>query len=92
MEESYETLVYAIDALTKEGYIIDFNLQKDTLELNVNEFQIDKFYRFEGETNPADQVVLYAISSLDGKTKGLFVNAFGVYNESDGIIHKLKVR
>src|SRR5271154_4145331 len=97
--EGYETLVDAINALRKEGYTADFNLRQNSLEWSdgkiemlPNEFEIDKFYRFEGDSDPADEVVVYAISSRDHKLKGVLVNAFGIYSEgiADEIISKLK--
>ena len=97
--EGYETLVEAINAFKKEGYTADFNLLQDSIEwkdgeisLLPSQFEVDKFYRFEGNTDPSDEVVLYAISSLDHKVKGILVNAFGIYSEgaADELIAKLK--
>ena len=98
--EEYVTLVDAINALRKEGYTADFNLRETSLQWNdgeiellPEEFEVDKFYRFEGMTNPSDEVVLYAISSRDHKIKGVLVNAFGIYSEgmADEMMSKLKV-
>ncbi|MEO6315240.1 MAG: hypothetical protein ABIO53_09845 [Chitinophagaceae bacterium] len=44
--------------------------------------KIVETYRFEGETDPADEAVLYAIIA-DGIHKGIFVNAYGVYANSE---------
>ena len=41
-----------------------------------NEVKIVSFYRFEGESDPADNAILYAIEANDG-TKGLLVDAYG---------------
>ena len=98
--EGYDTLVEAINALKKEGYSADFNLRSNQIEwldgevvMSPEEFEIDKFYRFEGNSDPEDEVVVYAISSKDHKVRGVLVNAFGIYSEgiADEIISKLKV-
>jgi hypothetical protein len=56
------------------------------------EFEIVEVHRFEGDTDPADEAVVYAIQSKHGE-KGVLVNAFGVYSDrvSDELIEKLKV-
>lgn len=36
------------------------------------------FYRFEGNSNPDDMSILYAIETADGR-KGTLVDAFGMY-------------
>lgn len=43
---------------------------------------IKKVYRFEGNSDPGDSSILYAISASDG-TKGIFIDAFGVYSDHD---------
>ena len=55
--------------------------------------KIDEHYRFEGDTDPADETIVYAISSGKYKLKGVLVNAFGVYSDSasNELIEKLKV-
>lgn len=95
---TYETMSQAITDLQKRGYEHDFNLADDTLEckmknkrLRADEFEIDEVYRFEGETDPGDSNVVYAISSNDHDIKGILVNAYGVYADSasDEIVSKL---
>ncbi len=96
--ESYETVVAALQGLKAKGYNLDFNLAFDQLkcaEHNIcllpEEFEITEFYRFEGETNPSDEDVVYAVESKDGKIKGTFTSAYGLYAESlsNDMIQKL---
>jgi quercetin dioxygenase-like cupin family protein len=98
MKESYGTLSETINGLKKEGYSMDFNINQEcvvchqsNLSLSPDDFEIDKVYRFEGESNPDDQSVLYAISSNKFNVKGVLVNGYGIYTEeiSDGLISKL---
>lgn len=84
--ENYDNLVEAIEGLKKQGYVEDFNLLPTQLEcksreqcFSPDEFVIDKFFRFEGMTDPDDQSILYAITASDAGLKGLLVNAYGVY-------------
>ena len=97
--ESYETLSVAISALKKQGYTIDFNLEKSGIicnegkhKLSPKEFEIDKSFRFDENEDPSDQSVLYAISSHDHKLKGLLVNGYGIYSDeiTNELLAKLK--
>ncbi|HET6991809.1 MAG TPA: phosphoribosylpyrophosphate synthetase [Bacteroidia bacterium] len=87
--KSYETMSEAVNDLQKRGYDHDFNLAEDSLEckekqtsLKANDFEIDEVYRFEGDTDPGDENVVYAISSMKNNLKGILVNAYGVYSDS----------
>ena len=92
---SYDTVSQAVNELKQRGYTLDFNLKNNCLEcqgqeLSSNDFEITEFYRFEGNSDPGDEAVVYAIESKNG-LKGVLVNAFGVYSESlgDEMIKKL---
>ncbi len=91
----YETISGAINGLKERGYKLDFNLKENRIicedeKFQPEDFEITEFYRFEGETDPSDEAVVYAIESNNGK-KGVLVNAFGIYADplSDDIIKKL---
>ena len=93
---AYDTVSQAVNELKQRGYTLDFNLQGDCLEcqgqnFSPKEFEITEFHRFEGDSDPADEAVVYAIESRNG-IKGVLVNAFGVYSEpvSDEMIKKLR--
>ena len=97
----YGTLSETMNELRRDGYTEDFNLQQNCLECRngqfkvfANEFKVDKYFRFEGASNPSDSAILYAISSNDDKVKGLLVNAYGIYSNpiTDEMIRKLDVR
>jgi len=86
--ENYETLSQAINGLKNQGYTEDFNLKAFCLECRGgefkvlhDEFQIDKVYRFEGDTDPGDQSILFAISSEKFDLKGVLVNGYGIYSD-----------
>ena len=84
--KSYDTLSEAVNDLQKLGYTDDFLISEDgeclrcagkSMELSPDEFIIDEIFRFEGMTDPADESILFAISSKDNLVKGLVVNSFG---------------
>jgi hypothetical protein len=95
---NYEpTLVETLDKLKKEGYTEDFNIRFDSLIcgevcLLPSQFEVDQTFRFEGNTDPGDEAILYAISSLDGKIKGVVVNSYGIYADemTKELVDKLK--
>ncbi|RYZ22214.1 MAG: phosphoribosylpyrophosphate synthetase [Sphingobacteriales bacterium] len=85
MKESFGTLSETIDGLIESGYTLDFNIRQESLVCNrtnimfsPEEFQIDKVYRFEGATDPDDESIVYAISSLNSDVKGVLVNGYGI--------------
>ena len=86
--KNYESLIDALDDLRKRGYDSDFTTQAVCLycgdldlRLNPEEFNVDEVHRFEGDSNPSDSSILYAISSSSG-LKGTLVDAYGVYADS----------
>lgn len=82
MKDSYITLSEAIAHLQQQGYTIDYNLKehgllKDSpIQRETENLQVVKFYRFEGESNPSDNTILYVLETATGK-KGLLVDAYG---------------
>jgi len=95
---TYDTVVDAINGLKEKGYDLDFNVAFNQIECKANgvcldpsDFDIDETYRFDGETNPSDEDVVYAISSTDKKYRGILTAAYGVYADrlSEQMIRKL---
>lgn len=98
---NYDTVSEAINDLIKRGYTTDFSIhfEQDCLIYNAmreplspDEFEIDETYRFEGDTDPGDEMIVFAISSTKHKIKGLIVNAYGMYSDSriSKIVERLK--
>jgi hypothetical protein len=82
------TLTEVISHLRTEGYTEDLNLQQHCLVCSSNnysvlhdEFVIDRTYRFEGDSDPADEATVYAISSPKYGIKGILVNGAGIYTD-----------
>ncbi|AMJ67433.1 hypothetical protein [Hymenobacter sp. PAMC 26628] len=90
-KEEERSLVNVENKLTKDGYTHDFKVtdgRLHTLDPSSNrsytadEVTIVDFYRFEGESNPDDTSILYAIEATDG-VKGTIASAYGVYADTD---------
>ncbi|AMR32752.1 phosphoribosylpyrophosphate synthetase [Mucilaginibacter sp. PAMC 26640] len=92
--KNFETLVDATNDLMKRGYEANLSLEGDTIDdkskdlhMTADDFEIDEFYRFEGQSNPSDMSIVYAISSAKYNLKGILVNAYGMYaNDSSSAI------
>jgi hypothetical protein len=98
--ENYDTVTEAVNDLVKRGYTENFgsgddciHCEEKNISLNPSEFVIDEVYRFEGDADPADETIVYAISALHSNIKGVLVNAYGMYSDSmtNEMVEKLKV-
>lgn len=101
--KSYETVTEALNALNEKGYKNDFSILSEEeciychitqKTLNPDDFVIDEVHHFDGETDPADEMIVYAISSDKFEMKGTLVNAFGMYADykQSKLIEKLHYR
>ena len=88
-QEEMKTLSQCMRALQRRGFTVDFRVDQKKLKspegdkkYNPEEVSIVDFYRFEGESDPGDSAVLYAIETNDG-VKGTLSDAFGVYANSN---------
>lgn len=97
--KDYSNLVDALEDLKVRGYSNDFNLKPYCLEcLSMNlrlypeDFEIVEIYRFEGDSTPDDNSILYAIESKN-QIKGVLVDAYGPYADSlsTEMVSKLKL-
>lgn len=84
-----DSLVTVLAAVAKKGFTSQFEVTPEgLLSLATNEkFQPDQvsiihFYRFEGESNPDDSAILYAIET-NSQEKGTLVDSYGVSSDSD---------
>jgi hypothetical protein len=81
--KNYVSLTDALDDLRKRGYEADFETQSPCLycsdldlRLIEEEFNIDEVYRFEADSDPDSNAVVYAISSAAG-IKGTVLDGLG---------------
>lgn len=83
---SYDTVSEAVNDLKKRGFSLDFNLHENCLvcnddKFNAEDFEIVEVYRFEGNTDPSDEAIVYAIQSASG-LRGILVNGYGISADS----------
>ncbi len=71
----YATVSKALDELNENGFTYDFNLHEEDIAKNPQKYEIKHIYRYEGDTDPGDEAVVYGIQSISGK-KGVFVAGF----------------
>lgn len=99
--EYYDTLSQAIEGLKGQGYTEDLNLKSNCVECRAlgyemlaTDFEVDRVFRFEGDSDPGDASILYAISSDRYQLKGLLVDAYGAYADplTSEMILKLKYK
>jgi hypothetical protein len=83
------TLSECINMMTKQGYTENFKAKATGLVALSNdklfvpeEVKIVNFFRFEGDSNPSDNSILYVIETNDG-TKGLLADAYGADTNED---------
>jgi hypothetical protein len=91
----YATVSEAINDLSRKGYSIDFNLPEniekfENGEFNADDFEVTGVYRYEGESDPGDEAIVYAIESKNG-VKGVLVSGFGISSNKSArtVIDKL---
>lgn len=96
MKAHYATVSEAIEQLRQKGFTLDFNLKENCIvchpeKFNINEFEIVDVYRYEGDTDPADEASVYAIESKSG-LKGVLVTGYGISTDemSAQLLQKLK--
>ncbi len=82
---TYDTVSEAVNGLKSRGFGVDFNLLENCLvchsdKFDVNDFEIVEVYRFEGNSDPSDEAIVYAIESVNG-IKGILVSGYGISAE-----------
>lgn len=84
-----KSLSSCTNRMKEEGYKEDFQVNEDGLSTFDNsknfkpeDVQIVNFYRFEGESDPGDNTILYVIETNDG-TKGTLVDGYGAYADEN---------
>ena len=99
--EPMTTLSEVLNSLKKEGYTEDFNRLEShpegpghLIRRHPEAFVVDRHYRFEGNSNPDDEAVVYAISSPEFQVKGVLVNGYGISGDAatDALLTALKAR
>lgn len=78
-----------LNKLEAKGFSDQFKMQSGRLlcvennkEYNPHDLKAVNFYRFEGQSDPDDMSILYAIETNDGHC-GTLVDAYGLYADKE---------
>jgi len=79
-----ENLSQTVDRFTASGYSDAFKAEQNGLRSTQtgrlyapDSLVVDDFMRFEGETNPDDEAIVFALSSSEADVKGTYTVAYG---------------
>ncbi len=79
------TVPEIIQKLRTKHFIHDFCVQDECVRCNETnesfppeELIIERIYRYEGDSDPADMVIVYGITAKTG-TQGVLMDAYGTY-------------
>ncbi len=89
----YTTVSKAIDELKEKGFTVDFNIQESKIINNPNDFEIVHIYRYEGDTDPADEAMVFGIKSSNGE-KGVFVAGLSAFTDNSAamVLNELSIK
>ncbi|NNF54310.1 MAG: hypothetical protein HKN03_07690 [Acidimicrobiales bacterium] len=81
---SLETMSEAISRLERAGYGGSFRTERGGLLCPAcggwhpaSDIGIDEIVRFEGDSDPADEAILFALDCAHCESKGTYVSAYG---------------
>lgn len=84
-----DSLVTVLASVEKMGFTTQFEVKSTLLHsLKTNrsyapdQVKISHFFRFEGESNPDDSAIMYAIDTNNGE-KGTLVDGYGTAADSE---------
>ena len=79
-----KTLADTVESLRREGYTESFKARSGRLvaqesgkSFKPSDFRVDDIYRFEGETDPSDMSILFALTTRDGEVQGTWADPIG---------------
>jgi hypothetical protein len=88
-KQEMATISSCSNSLFKQGFKTQFKAQEDGLKsletgkvYQPSQVIILNFYRFEGESDPSDNSILYAIETVTGE-KGTLSDAYGMYADTN---------
>ncbi len=82
-----KSLSLCLNKMVLEGYVDDFKIADNGLRslktekvYKPEEINVVNFFRFEGQSDPDDNTIMYVIETNDG-LKGTLVDAYGPYSD-----------
>ena len=97
--ESPRTVTEALEWLRHDGYTADFQLVDGALRPEggnsscpVDEAVVEHFYRFEGPSDPGDEMIVYALLDPTTGVRGSLAAAYGHAADPDLYVHLSTLR
>ncbi|MBC7607216.1 MAG: hypothetical protein H7199_09730 [Burkholderiales bacterium] len=89
----YATVSKALDELAEKGFTVDFNIQEGRIINSPHDFEIVKIYRYEGESDPGDEAMVFGIKSSTGE-KGVFVAGLSAFTDNSAamVLNELSIK
>ena len=89
----YATVSKALEELKEKGFTIDFNIQETKIINSPDDFEIVHIYRYEGQTDPADEATVFGIKSITGE-KGVFVAGLAAFADKSAamVLNELSIK
>ncbi|MBC7865674.1 MAG: hypothetical protein IAF38_22050 [Bacteroidia bacterium] len=86
--EDLKTLSACVESLKKKGFTENFMVNEEGIHslddsvrvFNPHQVKIVNFFRFEGDSDPGDSSILYAIETDNG-LKGVLTDSYGPYSD-----------
>lgn len=79
-----DTVVAALQQLRAEGYDVEFQLHDGHLSCNMDDHAcpaedvvVERLYRFEGPSDPGDEMIVFALHDPISDRRGVLASAFG---------------
>lgn len=95
----FDTLTEATNALTKAGYKEDFKAIGDKItalyahkEYDPSSIKIVKAYRFDNDTDPGDEIELFALEADDGLLGTLIMSYSATDSQNVELIRQLETK
>jgi hypothetical protein len=87
-----ETVTDALALLARDGYVADFNIRRGAIacpgchhEHPVDQSIIERVYRFEGPSDPADEAIVLGLRCPTCGLRGSYVSSFGPNADPDAM-------
>jgi hypothetical protein len=88
-KEDLTTMVAILNKLHQDGYTMQLKAEPNGIysmdsgkKFKPREVEIKHFYRFEGESDPSDNAIVYAIETKTGE-KGTLIDSYGAYSDEN---------
>ena len=94
-----DTVTEAIERLRRDGYVADSQLVDGVLTAEagcptcaVSDAVVERLYRFEGDSDPGDEMIVFGLRDPASGTMGTLASAFGLNADPDLGTHLADLR